>query len=97
MGTRGRRDVIETNRIIFDSVRKGAKFLRRHGLDVEVAPHKTTLIVERPEGVTWRQFRKLVAAVLQPRIGSAVIFSEWSGRSYVCSNRGNRPGEFVEL
>jgi hypothetical protein len=33
--------------------------------------------------------------VLQPRRGSVMISSEATGRTYVCSNRGNQPGNFL--
>ena len=97
MRRRFRRYIVEFNRIIGDNIRRGASFLQRLGLSVQIVPHKTTLIVERPTTMSWSQFQKAIAAVLQPRLGSALVFSEWGGRSYLCSNRGNRPGRFVAV
>ena len=98
MRVRVRRYIIEFNRIIYDDIRRGARILqRRFGLNVQLVPHKTTMIVRPPSTMSWASFRRAIAAMLQPRRGSAVIFSEWSGRSYLCSNVGNRPGRFQTL
>lgn len=84
----------EFNRVVGDSIRNAKKILRSWGLDVESIPHRTALRIERPEGMSWTDFKRAIRAVLQPRRGSVMISSESTGRTYVCSNRGNQPGTF---
>lgn len=85
----------EFNRVIRDNIRVAARLLRRLGLEVRVLPHKTSLLIERPRGMPWSQFTRAVRSVLQPRRGSVMLSSEATGNTFICSNRGNRPGRFV--
>ncbi len=94
MKNRNYRYIAEFNRAIYDNIRLAANILRKLGLSVQLVPHKTTLIIERPETITWAAFRRAIVAALQPRRGSVVIFSQYTGRSYLCSNQGNQPGQF---
>ena len=84
----------EFNRVVGDNIRRAMSVLRSWGLDVQLLPHKTALPIERPDDMTWTDFKRAIRAVLQPRRGSAMISSESTGRTYVCSNRGNQPGTF---
>ena len=84
----------EFNRVVGDSIRNAMKILQSWGLDVQLLPHKTALRIERPKDMSWADFKRAIRAVLQPRRGSVTISSESSGRTYVCSNRGNQPGSF---
>lgn len=84
----------EFNRVIDDNIRRAMRVLQSWGLNVQLLPHKTALRIERPEDVSWADFKCAIRAVLQPRRGSVMISSETTGRTYVCSNRGNQPGAF---
>jgi len=84
----------EFNRVVGDSIRHAMRVLQSWGLDVHLLPHKTALRIERPDGMSWADFKRAIRAVLQPRRGSVMISSESTGRTYVCSNRGNQPGSF---
>jgi hypothetical protein len=84
----------EFNRVVGDNIRRAMSVLRSWGLDVQLLPHKTALRMERPDDMTWTDFKRAIRAALQPRRGSAMISSESTGRTYVCSNRGNQPGSF---
>ena len=84
----------EFNRVVGDSIRNAMKILQSWGLDVQLLPHKTALRIERPKDMSWADFKRAIRAVPQPRRGSVMISSESSGRTYVCSNRGNQPGSF---
>jgi len=85
----------EFNRVIRDNIRVAARMLRRLGLNAHVLPHKTSLVIERPKGMSWSAFTAAVASVLQPRRGSVMLSSETTGNTFICNNRGNRPGRFV--
>jgi len=84
----------EFNRVVGDNIRRAMSVLRSWGLDVQLLPHKTALRIERPDDMSWTDFKRAIRAVLQPRRGSAMISSESTGRTYVCSNRGNQTGDF---
>ena len=47
--------------------------------------------------MSWDEFKAVIRAVLQPRIGSVVLSSCRTGRVFLCSNRGNQPGVFQRL
>lgn len=85
----------EFNRVVRDNIRIAATTLRRQGLDAQVLPHKTSLLIERPRRMPWSDFTIAVAAVLQPQRGSVMLSSETTGNTFICNNRGNRPGRFV--
>ena len=87
----------EFNRVVGDNIRRAAKSLSRFGLTATVLPHKTALIIERPKGMSWSHFKNAVLAVLQPRRGSVLLSSEYSGRAWICQNGGNRPRHFQRL
>ncbi len=92
-----RRYISEWNRTIGDNIRVAARRLRGWGLNVSVLSHKTSLVIERPHGMAWSDFKTAIRSALQPRYGSVLIFSESTGKSFVCSNRGNRPGRFQRV
>jgi hypothetical protein len=85
--------VTELNRMRGNSIRRAEAHLKRLGLAVRRLPHLTALHIKRPKWMSWAQFKAAIRSVLQPRRGSAVVFS-WTGRVYVCSYRGNQPGVF---
>lgn len=85
----------EFNRVVRDNIRIAARRLRRQGVNAQVLPHKTSLVIERPRGMSWPDFTSAVGAVLQPRRGSVMLSSETTGNTFICNNRGNRPGRFI--
>lgn len=87
----------EFNRPRGDSIRVTQRGLCRSGLRASRIAHKTSLIIERPEDMSWQCFKRAIRAELQPRRGSVVIFSERTRNIFLCSNRGNRPGRFQRL
>lgn len=87
----------EFNRPRGDSIRITERGLRRSGLQANQIAHKTSLVIERPSAMSWRTFKNAIRAELQPRRGSVVIFSERTGNTFLCSNRGNQPGRFQRL
>jgi len=88
--------IVETNRALGDNVKRAARHLERGGLAVDLLPHKTTMLVRRPLSMDWSVFKNLLASAIQLHAGSLLLFSKHSGRCWICSNRGNQPGEFVE-
>lgn len=92
-----RRYFAEFNRVIGDNIRIAARSLNRMGLNASLLPHKTSLVIERPKSMPWAQFRGTILAVLQARRGSVILTSEYSGKAWICQNRGNRPGQFQRL
>lgn len=89
--------VAEFNRPQTDSIRKCSALLARWGLSVKRLPHLTTVLIERPASMSWRDFKAAIRSVLQPRRGSVLIASQTTGRVFICSNRGNQPGMFQRV
>lgn len=87
----------EFNRPVGDRIQVAANDLRRLGLTVNAVPHKTSLSIVRPKSMRWRAFTGCIKAVLQPRRGSAIIFSEATGNTFICRSTGKRPGPFQRL
>lgn len=85
----------EFNRVIGDNLKKAVKKLTNYGIKSQILHHKTSILIERPLEMEWAAFKAAIVSVLQPRRGSVMIHSERSGHTYICSNRGNRPGDFV--
>lgn len=92
-----RRYFAEFNRVVGDNIRSAAKRLNRIGLNTSVLPHRTSLVIERPRSMPWAQFTATILAVLQPRRGSVMMSSEYSGRAWICQNGENHPGRFQRL
>jgi hypothetical protein len=88
---------IETNRAVRDSIRWVQDFLEQHGIQVTRVAHLTSLLLERPATMTWDEFKAIIRKIVQPRIGSVMITSCRTGSVFLCSNRGNQPGEFQRL
>jgi hypothetical protein len=87
----------EFNRVIGDNIRIAVRSLRKNGLNAEVLPHKTSLLIERPAEMSWADFKDAVREVLQAKRGSVMISSESTGRTFICQNSGNRPGRFQRI
>jgi len=87
----------EFNRVIGNNIRRAARALQRAGLDVEVLPHKTALLIRRRMSMPWNDFTRAIRSVLQPRRGSVIISSEATGNTFICQNSGNQPGRFQRL
>lgn len=85
----------EFNRVVRDNIRVASARLRGQGLEATVLPHRTSLVIERPRGMSWRTFTLAINSVLHPRLGSVMLSSETTGNTFICSNRGNRPGRFI--
>ncbi len=80
-----------------DNIRMAAAKLRRRGLDVDILPHKTSLRIRKPDEMDWRDLKRALRSVLQPRRGSVFLCSETTGRAFICNNAGNQPGRFERL
>lgn len=87
----------EFNRVRGDNIRRAATRLRRHGLDVSILAHRTSLEMNRPDGMSWKSFTNAIRAQLQPRRGSVLISSERTGNTFICSFASNQPGRFQRL
>jgi hypothetical protein len=87
--------VAEVNRSYSDSIRIAARRLRNRGLDVELLPHKTTMLIVRPSGMSWDSFTSRLLAALDPRRGSMLLFSKSTGKVFICCNTGNQPRRFL--
>jgi hypothetical protein len=88
--------IIEGNRLRGDSIKFVARSLKKYGLGVEQVPHKTTLKLMRPRSMSWKNFLRLLKRFVQPKIGSMLLFSCVTGKVFLCSNRGNRAGVFLQ-
>jgi hypothetical protein len=85
----------EFNRCIGDNMRCVKRFMIDRGIRVKVDPdHPTLAVLYRPPQMSWQEFCRIIRAALQPVIGSALLFSPRSRRSWVVSQRGMRP--FIE-
>ncbi len=91
-----RRYSAEINRCVGDNIRRAVLALERRGYNVERLPHLTGLMLTLPRGGDFDQLKADLARILQPRRGSLILHSS-SGRAWLCSMRGNRPGDFVRL
>lgn len=90
--------IAEFNRAYGDNIRTAARRLERQNLGVEIiAAHKTSLVIIRPRTMSWDEFEDAIRLALDPDRGSVLITSQVSGRSWVCSMRGNQPGVFQEV
>lgn len=88
--------IAEFNRCVGDSIARAIRRLERRGYEVERVPQLTTLQIRRPKGLSFAEFQDDLRELLQPRRGSLVLASS-SGRVWSCSQRGNRPGDFVRI
>ena len=62
---------------------------------VERMVPKTTLRLNRRWACRFADVKAAVERSIDPRRGSAVLFSSKTGRAYTLDNRGNRRGEWV--
>lgn len=92
-----RRYIAEWNRVLGDNIRRAATRLQKKGVLVSVLPHKTALLIERPDEMGWIEFKNLVRNELNRRHGSVLLFSESTGNTFICQYRGNRPGRFQRV
>ena len=93
----GWRYIAEFNRVRGNNIRRTAARLQRCGIrEVEKHEHLTTLCMVRPSSMRFDDFKAILKAELQPRIGSLILFSRRTGNAFRCSNKGNRPGEFIK-
>ncbi|MES2044509.1 MAG: hypothetical protein V4475_11560 [Pseudomonadota bacterium] len=88
--------VAEFNRCVGDNIIRVIRHLERRGYEVERIPQLTSLKIRRPKGASFKEFMDDLSGLLQPRRGSLLLASS-SGRSWSCSMRGNRQGDFVRL
>jgi hypothetical protein len=95
--TRNKSYIAEFNRCRGDNIRRCARRLERRGIPTSAIRHKTTLRMERPVGMGWPYFIRAVRDQLTPRIGSVLLHSQRTGNTFLCSNRGNRPGRFQSI
>lgn len=90
--------VLEYNRPRGDDYRAVVRRLERAGLVVDRLPHKTCLRIRRvPSRTTFTEFRSLLVSLMDRRRGSLLLSSLVTNRTWLMSNRGNRPGEFVRV
>lgn len=85
----------EFNRVVGDNIRTAIRQLRRLGVEADRLHHRTALVLERPDTMSWPDFSRAVISVLQPGRGSVMLSSESTGRTFICQNKGNRPGRLV--
>lgn len=86
---------LEVNRCLHDASRRFMRRLERLGLVVSKLPHKTAYRIERPvDEISFAQMKRALTSGLNPRLGSVILFSAATGKAWVMSNRGNRPGVF---
>jgi hypothetical protein len=95
-GLKRKRYFAELNRAIGDSIQVAKRKLERQGVNCETLSHKTALVIERPANMPWPEFTKKIRSVIHPRRGSVMMSSEATGRTFICQNRGNRPGKFIQ-
>lgn len=88
--------VTEFNRCVGDRTSTVIGRLEQLGYEVDRLPHLTTLRIRRPFGRTFSDFKNDLRRCVQPQRGS-ILLSSSTGRSWVCSMRGNRPGTFVRV
>lgn len=86
----------EFNRCVGDNIKNVIRRLRRKGYDVDSIRHKTTVLIRRPEGLSFKDFRKDLAELVQPRIGSLAL-SSTSGKFWLLDNKGNMPGVLQKI
>ena len=86
----------EFNRCIGDNIKNVIRRLRRKGYVVSRIGHKTTILIRRPTGSKFKQFKADLAELVQPKIGSMVL-SSTSGRFWLLDNKGNRPGQLQQI
>lgn len=91
-----RRYLAEFNRCLGDNIGRVIRRLDRLGYDIERVPQLTALKITPPRGGDFSGLKSDLSALLQPRRGSLTLASS-SGRSWSCSMRGNRPGDFVRI
>lgn len=87
----------EFNRCRGDNIRRCASRLERGGVPASPIPHLTALRIERPAGMDWPTFARTIRGELSPRIGSVVLHSQTTGNTFLCRNKGNRPGRFEKV
>lgn len=85
---------IETNRARASAQRVVA-FLKSKGIDATRLLHKTTFKVTKPKNMTIGEFKDCLLKIIDPRLGSMIIFIEPRGETYLVDNRGNRRGRFI--
>jgi hypothetical protein len=72
----------EFNRVEGDSIQLAARRLRQRGVGTDRLPHKTALVLERPDNMSWGEFSEAVTSVLHPRRGSVMrIPTPWAAFS----------------
>jgi len=87
----------EFNRGRGDDIRRVRAKLRKLGMEVYLLPHPTALEIHRPESMSWKDFKRAIRGQIQPRRGSAMILSETTGNTFICSFAGNHAGDFEKL
>ncbi|EJC70436.1 hypothetical protein Rleg5DRAFT_6244 [Rhizobium leguminosarum bv. viciae WSM1455] len=95
--TTEREYILELNRANGDSVRKAQIYFERRGIATDVLPHKTTLLLKKPNEMDFTEFKLIVGGSVQRRIGSALMFSKFSGKAFIYSNKGNQPRRFISV
>lgn len=93
---RRHRYLAEFNRCVGDNIARVMRRLQRRGYTVERAPQLTAITIKLPKGSAFSDLCAELRELIQPRRGSLTLAST-SGRIWSCSNRGNRPGEFVRI
>jgi len=94
---RARRYLLEVNRGARDSRRIWVGQLKAAGLKVVALPHLTTVVIDRPANMTWQKFKLILVSIMQSQNPKAsLLLSTDRGKWFVCSNRGNRRGQFVK-
>lgn len=88
--------LVEFNRCVGDDIKKVVRKLRRIGYRASLIRHKTTLIIERPDDKTFALFKRELASMAQPQIGSIIMASP-EGRFWLMDNKGNMAGTWQKV
>lgn len=81
--------IAEFNRPRGDNIRRVERRLNKAGISAQLIPHKTTIRLIWPTGMSWVAFVAVLKSVVAPRIGSMILFSKATGNAFLYSNRGN--------
>lgn len=88
--------LVEFNRCRGDNIKNVIRRLHRKGYEASLIRHKTTVLIKRPLGSRFSDFKDDLLELVQPRIGS-LIMSSTSGKFWMLDNKGNFPGIFQKI
>jgi hypothetical protein len=78
-------------------IKKIAEQLMSERINSRVVDHPTSLVLHKPNCITFYDLKRILKKQLRPQVGSLIISSKQTGRAFVVRMRGNRSGKFVRL